>query len=140
MVGGKNYLTTFNYLYKKTMEFNIRQGSTLPILKLRLVDDGKNDKSSFNDMLENSDIKLDMFDYKTGEPHLLNGQCQITTRKKKYNQTTDEYYIIYTFTEEDTSKIGKFEAKFTINFLDEQQNITSKLIVPIREKLFINIF
>ena len=34
------------------MEFNIRQGATEPILKLRLIDDGKNDKSSFNDMLE----------------------------------------------------------------------------------------
>ena len=33
------------------MEFNIRQGATDPILKMRMVDDGKNDKSSFNEML-----------------------------------------------------------------------------------------
>ena len=55
------------------MEFFIRQGATDPILKLRLIDDGKNDKSSFNDMLENSDITFEMFDVKTEEYHILNG-------------------------------------------------------------------
>ena len=49
------------------MEFFIRQGATEPILKMRLIDDGKNDKSSFNDMLENSDITFEMFDVKTEE-------------------------------------------------------------------------
>ena len=46
------------------MEFFIRQGSTDPILKMRLIDDGKNDKSSFNDLLENSDITFEMVDHK----------------------------------------------------------------------------
>lgn len=122
------------------MEFNIRQGATEPILKMRLIDDGKNDKSSFNDMLENSDIRFEMFDVKTGEPQILNGECQLTNRIKKYDQTTDEYYIVYRFTEEDTSVAGKFEGKIIIQFLDSNQTPTSKLIVPLREKLFINVF
>lgn len=122
------------------MEFNIRQGASEPILKLRLVDDGKNDKSSFNDALENSTITFNMVDYKTGEPQVLNGECFLTTRTKKYNQTTDEYYIIYRFSEEDTSVVGKYEATITIQFLDTNQNPTTKLIVPLKEKLFINVF
>lgn len=122
------------------MEFNIRQGASEPILKLRLVDDGKNDKSSFNDDLENSTITFSMYDYKTGEPQVLNGECFLTTRTKKYDQTTDEYYIIYRFSEEDTSVVGKFEGMVTIQFLDTNQSPTTKLILPLREKLFINIF
>jgi hypothetical protein len=122
------------------MEFNIRQGATEPILKLRLIDDGKNDKSSFNDMLENSNITFEMFDVKTNEYQVLNGQCLLTTRTKKYKQTTDEYYITYRFTEQDTSIRGKFEGIVTIQFLDTNSNPTTKLIVPIKEKLFINIF
>ena len=122
------------------MEFNIRQGASEPILKLRLVDDGKNDKSSFNDDLENSTITFNMFDYKTGEPQVLNGECFLTTRTKKYNQTSDEYYIIYRFTEEDTSVAGKFEGTITIQFLDTNQDPTTKLILPLREKLYINVF
>ena len=122
------------------MEFNIRQGATSPLLKLRLVDDGKNDKSSFNDALENSIITFNMYDYKTGEPQVLNGECFITSRTKKYDQTTDEYYIIYKFKEDDTSKIGKFEAMITIDFLNDNQDPDSKLILPLKEKLFINVF
>jgi hypothetical protein len=122
------------------MEFFIRQGATEPILKMRLIDDGKNDKSSFNDMLENSDITFEMFDVKTEEYHILNGSCLLTTRTKRYDQTTDEYYITYRFTEEGTSVKGRFEGIITIQFLDTNSNPTTKLILPVKEKLFINIF
>lgn len=121
------------------MDFFIRQGATDPILKMRLIDDGKNDKSSFNEMLENSDITFEMTDTKTGIPFILGASCQLALRTKKYNQTTDEYYIIYRFTELQTSEIGKFEGKFTIQFLDENQTPSTKLIMPIREKLYIHI-
>jgi hypothetical protein len=121
------------------MEFFIKQGATDPILKMRLIDDGKNDKSSFNDLLENSDITFEMVDHKTGEPEILNGTCLITTRNKKYNQTTDEYYITYRFADGQTNKPGKYEGKISVQFLDANSTPTNKLIVPIREKLFINI-
>lgn len=122
------------------MVFNIRQGASEPVLKLRLVDDGKNDKSSFNDALENSTITFSMYNNETGEPFILNSECFLTNRIKKYDQTTDEYYIIYRFSEEDTSVAGKFEGMVTIQFLDTDQNPTTKLILPLKEKLFINIF
>jgi hypothetical protein len=121
------------------MEFFIRQGASDPILKMKLIDDGKNDKSSLNDLLENSTITFEMYDLKTGVPVILNAECFLTTRNKKYNYTTDEYYIIYRFTEDQTSVIGKYEGKFNIQFLDSTQTPTSKLIVPIKEKLIINV-
>jgi hypothetical protein len=121
------------------MDFFIRQGATDPILKMRLIDDGKNDKSSFNDLLVDSDITFEMTDTKTGIPYILNAPCSLALRTKKYNQTTDEYYILYRFTELQTSEPGKFEGKINIQFLDSDRNPTTKLIVPIREKLFINI-
>ena len=52
------------------MEFFIRQGASEPILKMKLIDDGKNDKSSFNELLINSNITLDLFDVETGEPEI----------------------------------------------------------------------
>ena len=117
------------------MEFHIRQGATDPILKMRMIDDGKNDKSSFNDMLETALITFEMFDVNTGEPVLLNETCNITTRTKLYNQTTDEYYIVFRFTEEQTSEVGKFEGKVNVSF-----DNGNKLILPVKEKLYINIF
>ena len=121
------------------MDFFIRQGATDPILKMRLIDDGKNDKSSFNELLENSEITFEMTDTETDMPVILNEPCNLALRVKKYNQTTDEYYIVYRFTESQTSVIGKFEGKFNIQFMDSEQNPTTKLIVPIQEKLFIKI-
>lgn len=121
------------------MDFFIRQGATDPILKMKLIDDSRNDKSSFNEMLESSEIIFEMYDIETDSPIILNGQCAITNRTKKFNNVNDEYYIVYRFTEEQTSTVGKYEGKFIINFLDVNQNKSSKLIVPIREKLYINI-
>lgn len=121
------------------MEFFIRQGASEPILKLRLIDDGKNDKSSFNDMLENSIITFEMSETKTEMMQVLNGQCNLTTRTELYNQTTGEYYITYRFTEDDTSVKGRYEGVVTVQFLDTNQDHTTKLILPIKEKLYINV-
>lgn len=121
------------------MDFFIRKGATDPILKMKLIDDNRNDKSSYNEMLENSQITFEMYDIQTDSPLILNGECAITTSIKKFNNETDEYYIVYRFTEEQTSESGKFEGKFIIKFLNSDQTLKSKLIVPIREKLYINI-
>jgi hypothetical protein len=122
------------------MEFFIRQGASDPILKMRMIDDGKNDKSSFNDLLENADITFEMYDIKTNMPVILNETCGVTLRTKHYNQTTDEYYITYRFTESQTSEVGKYEGKIIIQFNDVNSNPTNKLILPVKEKLYINIF
>jgi hypothetical protein len=116
------------------MEFYIKQNATDPILKLRLIDDGKNDKSSFNDILETATITFEMFDIITNEYQILGASCQLVNRTKKFGQITDELYIIYRFTTTQTSTKGRFEG--TVNITFEDGNV---LIVPIKEKLFINI-
>jgi hypothetical protein len=122
------------------MEFQIRQGASEPILKLRMIQDGKNDKSSFNERLENAQITFEMIDSKTGDYVILDSPCSIAYRTKLYNQTTDEYYIIHQFTEQETSEIGKYEGKVIVQFRDTNLSPTSKLILPVKEKLYINIF
>lgn len=121
------------------MEFFIRKGATDPMLKLRLSDDGRNDKSSLNDLLENADIRFDMIGIETEIPHILGEPCVLTTRTKKYDQTTDEYYITFRFNENQTKDIGKYEGIVNIQFRDTDLLPTNKLIVPIKEKLYINI-
>lgn len=121
------------------MDFYIRQGASDPILKMRMVDDGKNDKSQFNELLENAVITFEMSDVKTGTPYVYGAECELTNRTKKFNYTNEEYYITYRFSEEQTSEVGRYEGKITIQFNDGNGNNTSKLILPIREKLFINI-
>ena len=64
------------------MEFQIRQGASEPILKLRMIQDGKNDKSSFNDMLETALITFEMIDSVTGEYEILGESCDLVLRTK----------------------------------------------------------
>lgn len=121
------------------MDFFIRQGASDPILKLKLIDDGKNGKSSFNDLLETANITFDMYNLVTNDPVILNAVCHLTTAVKKYNYTNDEYYITYRFTEDQTAEKGKFDGIVTIQFMDVNNTPTTKLILPIKEKLTINI-
>ena len=80
------------------MEFFIRQGATEPILKMRLIDDGKNDKSSFNDMLENSDITFEMFNEISEEiikAHQRNVAVKIITDNDKSFDTGSDIDAIH---------------------------------------------
>lgn len=121
------------------MDFYIRKGSSEPILKLRLIDDGSSDKSNFNEKLENSTITFEMYDILNNNPVILNGEGELTYRISKFNDITDEYFIVYRFNEEETSKKGIYEGIFTIDFYDGSSVKTGRLILPIKEKLFINI-
>jgi hypothetical protein len=121
------------------MEFYIRRGATDPILKLKLVDDGRTDKTGFSESLETAMISFDMYDIKTNNPIILNGVCFLSKRTEKENHELQEYCINYQFTEEGTSEQGRFEGIVTIIFLDTDMLKKSKLIVPIKEKLFINV-
>ena len=121
------------------MEFFIRQGATDPALKLKVVDDGRNDRSTIFDSLESSSISFSMYEVKTNKPIILNGNGTLATRRERLDQDLDEYVIFYRFTEEDTAKAGRYEGIFTISFMDMDLDTTSKLIAPIKEKLFINI-
>ena len=47
--------------------------------------------------------------------------------------STPKYYVYYRFTQQDTSKVGRYEGQFL--FINE----TGTLILPIREPLYINI-
>ena len=44
----------FNIYKKKPMEFSINKNSTLPVLKLELIQDGRNDFQKFHDKVQNA--------------------------------------------------------------------------------------
>jgi hypothetical protein len=117
------------------MEFSINKNSTLPKLKLELIRDGRNDFNKFYELIQNADITFTMTDVVTGVKHIANKPTSIELVLPANNCITDEYYLVYQFTQRDTSKSGRYIGQFTITFLDGSGN----LIVPIRENLYINI-
>ena len=116
------------------MEFFINKGATLPILKLELIQDGRNDFRKFFEQIQNSKIYFSMSDVTTGVKR-IGRKIAGTQLVIPVNCVGEEYYLVYQFSERDTEKAGRYVGTFTIEFLDG----SGTLVVPIREELFINV-
>ena len=119
------------------MEFFINKNSTLPKLKMELVNDGRNDFRNFYEKIENATITFTMSDVETKVKRISCSQSEIemAIANDCENTITPTYYITYQFTETQTIKSGRYNGYFTITFLDG----TGTLIAPIRDELYINV-
>jgi hypothetical protein len=117
------------------MEFSINKNSTLPILKLELINDGRNDFYKFHEKIQNANIYFSMTDVITGVKRIAKKLTGIQQVEPASDCVGDEFYLIYQFTERDTAVGGRYVGQFEIDFLDG----TGTLLVPIRETLMINI-
>lgn len=116
------------------MEFFINKESTLPVLKMELIQDGRNNFRDFFEKIQNADIFFSMSDVITGVKKI--GKKRASTELViPIDCVGEEYYITYQFTEKETQKAGRYVGQFTIEFLDG----SGTLIAPIKEELFINI-
>ena len=114
--------------------FFIRKNSNLPILKLKVINDGRNMYRTIYDNLENAVITFSMVDDE-GRYKVFNKSGLLLPVDKELCKEEGEYYLGYQFTEKDTNLAGTFKAEFRINFL----NNGLSLVVPIREDLYVNV-
>lgn len=115
------------------MNFHINKNSNLPYLRLALIKDGRYDWSNFHEKIQNAEIKFSMYDADSGIQRICNkdASCEL----KDSGDCDEEYFIVYKWEDRDTLKPGTYIGKFKITFLDTGD----KLIVPIREELFIHV-
>ncbi len=117
------------------MEFFINKNASLPTLKLELIQDGRNDYHSFYQLIQNANIYFTMTDIITGVKRIAKRKAGTQLVVPQSDCTGEEYYLVYHFSQKETSVSGRFIGTFEIDFLDG----TGTLIVPIREELVINI-
>jgi hypothetical protein len=115
------------------MEFYLKKNATLPVLKLAVVKDGRSDYHSFMKTIELSAIFFSMIDTETGVPKISSRPAGFVEKTFLDPNAEPEYYIYYQFTSKDTNRVGRYEGQFML------RNDDGVLILPIREKLFINI-
>ena len=115
------------------MEWYINKNATLPILKMQVVKDGRSDYNNMMDLIEQSAIFFSMVDVETGVPKITTRPAGIVAKTMLDPNAEPEYYVYYQFRKFDTRKVGRFEGQFI--FLSSD----GTLILPIREKLFINV-
>lgn len=123
------------------MNFFIRKNSTLPILKMRLVRDGRNDFRKFWTMMENCAITFSMKDTKNGVYKVANAAGELILKEEPAGNTDHEYYIAYRWQPSDIDETGVFAGEFNIKFFDTGDNNTEigDLKVPIKEELYIHV-
>ena len=115
------------------MEFYIAQNSTLPILKMELDFNGKSSIEDFNSVIENSSIFFSMKSVENGNLKISNKSAGFTNKVFIEPNAKIEYYLYYKFSLFDTNKVGRYEGEFSLITDD------GVLILPIKEKLYINI-
>jgi len=115
------------------MEFYIGKNSTLPVLKMQIVKDGRVGYEEFTSFIESSSIYFSMIDVKTGSIKINLKPAGFVSKTFDDPNTPTEYYVYYKFSQQDTTKVGRYEGQFL--FKSDQ----GTLIAPIRESLYINI-
>lgn len=114
------------------MEWYIKKGATLPVLKMQVVKDGRSGYMQFMESLEVSTIFFTMIDVESGIPKIVSAPCEIVGLILSEG-APQEYYIYFKFTSMDTDTPGRYQGQFLI------KNDEGTLILPIREELFINV-
>lgn len=124
--------------------FEIKKNSTLPSLRVNLIDDGTYDfcrRDIYNNAIQNADITFSMKDE--------NGILKISKAKASIVKCcdcncTESYSIEYKWNKRDTKESGVFDAFFEINFKGDlyEEGVSYPegiLIMPIHEQLKIHI-
>lgn len=117
------------------MEFFIRKDSLEPVLKMQLIQDGRNDFRKFYQGLENAMLSFSMKKVDTGEYVILNKAAGIVQKTEVDPTNEPEYYIYYRWQPTDVIEVGRYQGQFLIEFLTDG----TQLVAPVREDLFINI-
>lgn len=117
------------------MEFFIRKDSLEPVLKMQLIQDGRNDFRKFYQGLENAALSFSMKKVDTGEYVILNKAAGIVQKTEVDPVNDPEYYIYYRWQPSDVMEAGRYQGQFLIEFLTDG----TQLVAPVREDLYINI-
>ena len=111
------------------MEFIIRKNSTLPLLKMQVVKDGRGTYEDFMSFIETSTIYFSMQNSERGNLKINTSFAGFVEKIFDDPNALPEYYLYYRFSKQDTNRVGRYEGQFVL------KNELGTLILPIREKL-----
>lgn len=118
--------------------FYIKNGATLPTLRMELINDGLSDFRKFHEAIQNSEITFTMVSEDTGITKIAHAPAYIKLRDN--NSCFEEYLICYDWKKRDTNETGNYIGTFEITFgkIKNDDGTTypsGLLLMPIREQL-----
>jgi len=122
------------------MDFNIKKNSTLPLLKMQVVRDGRSEYQSFMDSLGEASIFFTMINEGSGIPKIVSKPAYIVEVVGNDPNDLPEYYVYFKFTARDTNTVGRYVGQFLIQYNNGLLGgPEGNLILPLRDELFINV-
>ena len=115
------------------MEFFIRKNSTLPIIKVQIVKDGRLGFREFDNLTKDSTITFSMWNEETNVYYIMNKPASVTVKPSTVGSNEVEYFVYYQLSSHETRDIGGYIGEFKVT------NSQGEIILPRRKKLFINI-
>lgn len=122
--------------------FFIKQNSTLPTLRMELIEDGRHDFHKFHECIQAASITFTMVNVDTNVTKVAKADAYIKLREN--NGCTEQYVICYDWKARDTKECGTYKGTFEITFdpsikNDEYTYPSGILNMPIREELYVAI-
>lgn len=120
--------------------FYIKQNSTLPILRMELIEDGRHTFDKFHEAIQGADITFTMVNVDTNITKVSKAKAYIKLRED--DDCSENYLICYDWKNRDTKECGTFKGTFEITFSDDLKGDgyeypSGVLNMPIREELMI---
>jgi len=105
--------------------FFISKNSTLPKLKLPLLQSIREQYNITDEMLENVGVTFSMKNIESGIYHIANTPADLVINDNLDKYPDEEKYTLeYKFKLRDTKNLGRFEGEFKVDFLDNNGKIT----------------
>jgi len=115
------------------MEFFIKKGATLPVLKINVIKDGRSDYDRTMRYLEETDIFFSMVDTETGIPKFTSRPAGVMKKEQLNTNLDTEYYVYYQFTPNDTKNVARYKGQFLF------RNETGYLTLPLNQEIYVNV-
>ncbi len=120
--------------------FFITKNSTLPSLRLEVINDGRHDFHKLYLALQAADVTFTMTDSETGIKKIANAPAYVV--EKQTDGCEEKYVIEYRWQKRDTNTTGTYVGQFKIVFSGDLSMADTtfpvgEMIVPIAEDLFI---
>ena len=114
-------------------EFFRRKNSTLPIIKVQIVKDGRLGFREFDNLTKDSTITFSMWNEETNVYYIMNKPASVMVKPSTVGSNEVEYFVYYQLSSHETRDIGGYIGEFKVT------NSQGEIILPRRKKLFINI-
>lgn len=123
-------------------QFNIRQNSTLPLLEMEVINDGRHNFNNIYVALQAANVTFNMINNSNGIKKIVNKKCEIVPFEN--GGCIEKVKVQYQWDKNDTKEKGQYKGYFKIKFSDDIviDNLNfpkGDLIVPISEELIINV-